>query len=118
LHWKIPHPTLVTAHTNAAVDNLAAGLHAHGLKVVRIGAQERIRADNAALSLEAQMEKHPMYADVQRLRDGVSSLQRTVAECTKIIDRWTRNDGGGAYAAKGAIRRAKEYRSEWYSDAL
>ena len=111
LHWKIPHPTLVTAHTNAAVDNLAAGLTEHGVKVVRIGAQNRIRPDVISRSLESLMEHHPMYADVEKHQEELKSLQITIKECQKRIDGWKTNGQSAAYASPEEADRAKEERS-------
>ena len=87
LHWKFPHPILVTAHTNAAVDNLVDGLDRAGLKVLRMGAQERVRADLAHLSMERKMEDHPLFAVCEDLRRQKDSYQVDVARYDREIRR-------------------------------
>ncbi len=57
-HWQVPQPILVSAYTNAAVDNLAAGMRARGLKTLRYGATNRIREDLHDISTEKYMERH------------------------------------------------------------
>lgn len=68
-HWQVPHPVLVTAHTNAAVDNLVAGLAQNGLKAVRYGPPERIREDLADHGFEAACARHPLFRDIERMRE-------------------------------------------------
>merc|ERR1719171_1859937 len=41
----VPTPILVSGHTNAAVDNILAGLILRGRRVVRIGEGDKIRPD-------------------------------------------------------------------------
>ncbi len=60
---------LVTAHTNAAVDNLVAGLTQHGLKAVRYGPPERIRDDLTEYGFESGVCAAPLYAIIERMRE-------------------------------------------------
>jgi hypothetical protein len=53
----------VTAHTNAAVDNLLSGLRDHGLKAARFGNSEVVRKDLQKYTLQELMEAHPLYAE-------------------------------------------------------
>jgi hypothetical protein len=46
----------VAAHTNAAVDNLLAGLRGHGVKATRLGAADRVREDLQSFTFETVME--------------------------------------------------------------
>jgi hypothetical protein len=59
-HWKIPHPVLVCAYTNAAVDNLAMGLADKGLRTLRFGVSSRIHDDLNDLTMEHHMSSHPL----------------------------------------------------------
>ena len=43
-HFQVPHPILLAAHTNVAVDNLAEGCVKVGLRVVRAGSSTAMRA--------------------------------------------------------------------------
>jgi hypothetical protein len=76
LHWKIPHPILVTAHTNVAVDNLLAGLRAHGVKATRVGNVERIRADLREHAFDIIAEGHPLAPEVDALQEDLAALWR------------------------------------------
>ncbi len=63
-HWKVKAPMLVSAYTNAAVDNLAEGLAARGLQTLRFGVTSRIREDLDKLTLEYRQKNHhlaPQY---------------------------------------------------------
>ncbi len=64
LHWKVTPPILVSAYTNAAVDNLAAGLRDRGLKTLRFGALSRIHDDLKEMTMDSYMAVHPLVGQV------------------------------------------------------
>ncbi|WVQ99470.1 hypothetical protein IAU59_006605 [Kwoniella sp. CBS 9459] len=64
-HWQIPHPILVTAHTNVAVDNLLVGLRAHGIKALRFGAINRVSEESSEYTLDRMMGQHPSWWDLE-----------------------------------------------------
>ncbi|WVO18331.1 hypothetical protein L204_106046 [Cryptococcus depauperatus] len=79
-HFQIPHPILICAHTNVAVDNLAAGLMRHGVKAVRAGVPERVPTELKEQTLERRLEEHPKYPwlsdaldKAKRLSEGLKS---------------------------------------------
>eukprot|EP01114_Cavostelium_apophysatum_P005939 TRINITY_DN1711_c0_g1_i1.p1 TRINITY_DN1711_c0_g1~~TRINITY_DN1711_c0_g1_i1.p1 ORF type:complete len:776 (+),score=214.40 TRINITY_DN1711_c0_g1_i1:124-2451(+) len=59
---------LCTGDTNVAVDNLLQGLYDCGIRVLRVGRATKIREELRERSLEALIEKHPMYPELQRLQ--------------------------------------------------
>lgn len=65
-HYEIPHPILLTSHTNVAVDNLAQGCKETGLNVVRAGPTARVRDAIMDITLEGRMEKHPSKGALDR----------------------------------------------------
>ena len=67
-HWKIPHPILVCAHTNVAVDNLLSGLRGHGIKAIRTGSSDRVRDDLKDYTFDHLVMGHPMFPAVEALR--------------------------------------------------
>lgn len=76
-HFQVPHPILLAAHTNVAVDNLAAGCRKHGLKIVRAGSSAAVHPSLADETLEAHTAKHPKYA---QLLDEQAELKRLQLE--------------------------------------
>ncbi|KAK8864605.1 hypothetical protein IAR55_001855 [Kwoniella newhampshirensis] len=73
-HWEVPHPILVTAHTNVAVDNLLAGLRAHGLKALRMGAVERVPESMREWTIEGHIEKHPLSVHLEMLKSQRNNI--------------------------------------------
>lgn len=67
-HWKIPHPILVSAHTNVAVDNLLAGLREHGIKALRHGSYHSVREDLQQYTLDQLIENHPMFPEIDEMK--------------------------------------------------
>ncbi|WWD17087.1 hypothetical protein CI109_101524 [Kwoniella shandongensis] len=67
-HWEVPHPILVTAHTNVAVDNLLSGLRAYGVKALRMGTMERVPEDMHQWTMDKQLAQHPLYIQYEMLR--------------------------------------------------
>ena len=60
-HFQVPHPILLAAHTNVAVDNLAEGCVKVGLRVVRAGSSTAMRASLEPVSFDAQFQQHANY---------------------------------------------------------
>ncbi|WVF71388.1 hypothetical protein IAT40_006192 [Kwoniella sp. CBS 6097] len=75
-HWQIPHPILVTAHTNVAVDNLLVGLRAHGIKALRFGAMNRVSEESSEYTLDRMMGQHPSWWDLE----GAKKEKEQIAE--------------------------------------
>jgi len=49
-------PLLAASDSNIAVDNIASGLHASGVRVVRLGRPEKVRGYLSEITLEAQLK--------------------------------------------------------------
>lgn len=79
-HFQVPHPILVTSHTNVAVDNLTAACLDAGLSVVRAGSSARTREGLDGITLESLMEKHPLKGHLDELEGIKAGLTRAVAE--------------------------------------
>ncbi|CAO1616018.1 unnamed protein product [Parajaminaea phylloscopi] len=100
-HFAVPHPILLSAHTNVAVDNLAEAALAAGLNVVRMSPagtssapssdspqgnarslKSKLRSSNAVdeCTLERKMEKHPMYKKLEEIKINMISLRRRLAK--------------------------------------
>lgn len=108
-HYCIPHPILLTSHTNVAVDNLAQGCKEAGLEVVRAGPVARVREAIMDITLDGRMDRHPSkrrlddveaqrIATIQALQQDqrrgyqataekdVRALQRTDADSEERVD--------------------------------
>lgn len=73
-HWQVPHPVLVCAHTNVAVDNLVDGFRAHGVKVVRFGTAARVPAHLQDYTFEAKLEEHPLWKEMESVKEEKARL--------------------------------------------
>ncbi|OCF74278.1 hypothetical protein I204_04648 [Kwoniella mangroviensis CBS 8886] len=73
-HWQIPHPILVTAHTNVAVDNLLSGLRAHDIKALRFGAINRIPEGYSEWTLDRMIGQHPSWWSLEMARKEKDTL--------------------------------------------
>lgn len=80
-HFQVPHPVLLAAHTNVAVDNLVEGCVRAGLRVVRAGSAAAARAPLAAHTLEAHVARHAGHAELQEAEAAMRAAQAT-------RDRW------------------------------
>ncbi|KAL4401765.1 RNA helicase [Malassezia pachydermatis] len=82
-HFQVPHPILLAAHTNVAVDNLAEGCVRAGLRVVRAGSATASRTSLAPYTLEAHLAQHPSHAAwqaaEQRLRERQATRDQVLA---------------------------------------
>lgn len=86
-HFQVPHPVLLAAHTNVAVDNLVEGCVRAGLTVVRAGSSTAARASVAEHTLEAHLARHasaPLLAEAeaklkecQATRDALEAALRS-----------------------------------------
>jgi hypothetical protein len=77
-HFRIPHPILVCAHTNVAVDNLLAPLREQGVKAIRCGSRDRVREDLKQWTMETMVEGHPLFPEVDALRTDLEATQRRI----------------------------------------
>ncbi|ODO06211.1 hypothetical protein L198_01443 [Cryptococcus wingfieldii CBS 7118] len=87
-HFQVPHPILVCAHTNVAVDNLLTGLDKAGLRVVRVGTEDRVPGDMKHTTLEARLEEHPMWDTLNRLEDQKMSVwveRKSAADAQRLM---------------------------------
>ncbi|WFD19887.1 hypothetical protein MCAP1_002128 [Malassezia caprae] len=86
-HFQVPHPVLLAAHTNVAVDNLVEGCVRAGLTVVRAGSSTAARASVAEHTLDAHLARHasaPALAEAeaqlkecQATRDALQAALRS-----------------------------------------
>ncbi len=73
-HRRAGRRVLVSAASNAAVDNLAERLIAHGVDVTRIGHPARVLASVEAHSLDAKLDDHPSMQLAKRwFRDALAA---------------------------------------------
>jgi len=93
----VPTPILVSGHTNAAVDNILAGLILRGRRVVRIGEGDKIRPDCRPYMFGEELAAEPSMADVVCAtcsgsgsgvlsREGVTFHSVLIDECTQATE--------------------------------
>ncbi|CCU99092.1 unnamed protein product [Malassezia sympodialis ATCC 42132] len=75
-HFQVPHPVLLAAHTNVAVDNLVEGCVRAGLTVVRAGSSTAARASVADHTLDAHLARH---ASAPALAEAEAALKESQA---------------------------------------
>lgn len=67
---------MVCAPSNAATDHLALGLHAAGLKVVRIGNLMKMHEDTSDLSIDVRIQSDRSYKQIKELKKRAAELRR------------------------------------------
>ena len=67
---------LITADSNAAVDNIAERLIAIGLNILRIGNDKKISDEINEYSLFELTKKHPRYQEIEENRNRLSELYK------------------------------------------
>merc|ERR1719387_2380903 len=93
----VPTPILVSGHTNAAVDNLLAGLAKLGRRVARIGEGDKVRPDCRPYVLGEELAAEPAAAEVVCAtcagsgngvfsREGVKFHTVLIDECTQATE--------------------------------
>ncbi|WFD31541.1 hypothetical protein MSPP1_002579 [Malassezia sp. CBS 17886] len=98
-HFQVPHPILLAAHTNVAVDNLVEGCAHAGLRVVRAGSATAARAALTEHTLEAHLARHAHARALQELDAVLKQLQeRRAAQLAAL--------GAARAAARAAAREA------------
>lgn len=78
--FQVPHPIMLAAHTNVAVDNLADGCIKAGLRVVRIGPSARARAGIDQYTLDAYFLRHPAKQRLDQIKRQLDTLDRLKSE--------------------------------------
>lgn len=78
--FRVPHPIMLAAHTNVAVDNLADGCIKAGLRVVRTGPSARARAGIDQYTLDAYFLRHPAKPRLDQIKKRLDTLDRLKSE--------------------------------------
>lgn len=81
---------LATADSNGAVDNIALGLLKYDLNVVRIGRPFKVHDDLKTMTLDAQLQSHTEYKQVERLREKAFAKMKEQEGLKHPSPRWTR----------------------------
>ncbi|PWN50199.1 P-loop containing nucleoside triphosphate hydrolase protein [Violaceomyces palustris] len=83
--FQVPHPILLAAHTNVAVDNLAEGCLKEGLEVVRVGPSARARKSLEDITLEARMARHPLKPKLDSAEGMVKRMLKKKNEIEAVL---------------------------------
>ncbi|WP_405282247.1 AAA domain-containing protein [Methanobrevibacter sp.] len=98
---------LVTADSNAAVDNIAERLKDTDLKIIRVGNDKKINKEIKEYSLSIQTKKHPLYQKIEENKNSLSDLYEKLNE--KDIEPQEVNN------IKFKIKQKNEENNELYS---
>lgn len=98
---------LVTADSNATVDNIAERLKDTDLKIIRIGNDKKINNEIKEYSLSIQTKKHPLYQKIEENKNSLSELYDKLNE--KDIETQEVNN------IKFKIKQKNEENNELYS---
>eukprot|EP00667_Euglena_gracilis_P002996 EG_transcript_3003 len=71
---------LVTAYSNQGVNNLMAGLAAHGIRVIRVGKPDATRSE---FHVDKMIEQNPLEQQRRRLSWEVEDVRRKISRATK-----------------------------------
>jgi ATP-dependent RNA/DNA helicase IGHMBP2 len=100
---------LVTAASNIAVDNIARRLAARRIKVLRLGAAEKVSPDLVELTLHHKMAQLPEMADAQKNFDAAQRIAdgkgRRLAEPGKRISELRRQAHSSRDLARANVMR-------------
>ncbi|WFD36212.1 hypothetical protein MCUN1_003089 [Malassezia cuniculi] len=103
-HFQVPHPIMLAAHTNVAVDNLAEGCLKAGMRVVRSGSTSAVRESLADATLDAHLARHAKHPQLlgleSQLRAVVEQRETLTAELNALAE------------SHGDMGRMKELRAE------
>lgn len=83
---KYEKQTLVCAPSNTAVDLLAQKLADAGVRVLRLGATARMDAASVALSLNAQIARHPDYKRLRQLHKEAQQMRTQALKYKRSFD--------------------------------
>lgn len=103
---KAESQVLVCAPSNAAVDLLVEKLSLKGINVVRLGHPARVTEDALEKTVDALMTKHPVYADLKRIRQKKEEFR-------KLAYKYKRNFGHAERSQrKMLLQEASSLRAE------
>ncbi|KAN0065366.1 hypothetical protein ACQY0O_001202 [Thecaphora frezii] len=114
--FQVPHPILLAAHTNVAVDNLAEGCIREGLKVVRVGPSSRARSSVEGATLDAYFIKHPLKPSLDQVKRLMDNLDRIKSKLESAM----RSRGDAALSPSRGLVAAQTDASEdfGWADAM
>ena len=81
---KLKKKILITADSNAAVDNIVERLKDTDLKIIRIGNDKKINNEIKEYSLSIKTEGHPLYQKIEENKKILSALYETLNESKNI----------------------------------
>ncbi|KAA1474060.1 P-loop containing nucleoside triphosphate hydrolase protein [Dentipellis sp. KUC8613] len=87
VHFQVSFPILVCTYTNAAVDNLLAGLASAGVKPLRVGYSGKVEASLQEHNLEAKLESHHLRPELQKVTADKEVLQQRMRMLNEQIQK-------------------------------
>ncbi|KAJ7783332.1 P-loop containing nucleoside triphosphate hydrolase protein [Mycena metata] len=86
LHFQVPHPLLVCAYTNVAINNLVEGLVAAGVNPLRVGSGRRqIKESLVQYTLTHKLTLHPLASSLEVFSSRIRGISARLREMSLDI---------------------------------